>query len=124
MVKRQMTEYSDIRYTNLSGVEADGEIENMTINLRSSTGIGEPIGRTPIEEPTAAEIEAIHEEFEEVVSTATGTLHPLDANGEPVCSISESHGTTCWSKPKPIAAYPPGFKPVCKYCIEVWRRSR
>ena len=103
--------------------ERTTDLVNHKITMSKSEGIGENESIERIEEPSGAEERAMRAEYEEVVTARTGRLHPLDDGGEPLCSESEEHGVSAWSNPKPFVSYPPGYKPICLYCVREWRRS-
>lgn len=95
----------------------------------------EGIGKRPnqyngrIEPPTEAEMEAIYEEFEEVVQTtnrhSSKCIHLINGGEEAICiEFHGGHGIENWQNPKPIEAFPMGYRPVCLYCIDTWRARR
>lgn len=85
---------------------------------------------TPTPPATEEEIATLREEFDEMyiaVSTYNGdrTFHIPDEEGQTLCiehtNRMNSNGHRL--KPKPLDAYPPGWNPWCKHCLDVWREQ-
>lgn len=92
--------------------------------MSKTEGIGNSIER--IDRPSEEEVAEIYEEFEEVKTTASHgqrRLHPVGEDGEPLCTKRENHNVRSWSNAKPIFSYPPGYRPLCLYCVREWRGS-
>jgi len=94
------------------------------IQIMSETeGIGNNESIERITKPNESERQRIRAEFEEVKTSGSygNRIHPLDDDGEPLCSEREEHNVSSWSNPKPIDSYPPGYREFCQYCVREWR---
>lgn len=95
----------------------------------------EGIGKMPngtngrIAEPTEEEIEAIWEEFEEFMLPKGGAgpcyhFHLPTPDGEmPRCETVGQFGAPGGHRTRQVAAYPPGYRDICKYCLQHWREN-
>lgn len=83
-----------------------------------------------IEPANAAEVDAIWKQYDSVVlvteaRSAASCIHlPAEDDGvEPACDHHKQSVCPEHWKRKELAVFPPGYKEVCKWCLDRWRRG-
>lgn len=78
---------------------------------------------------TEAEEEAIWERFDTLAKTGRSggrSIHIIDeeiSEEEPICVTEWGRPDKGAWIPSPSAAFPIGYRPLCKYCVAIWRRD-
>ena len=79
-----------------------------------------------IDEATKEEERAIRDEFDEFARSGIQRLHIQRLGFEdpaPLCERERGGGIPDDLVVKSEKAYPIGYRPICRYCVEAWRRS-
>lgn len=78
---------------------------------------------------TDTEEQRIRDDIDRIVvadgaASYAGRLHIGDGDGQPVCGsyTDRKLNETSWKQKEP-GVFPPGFRPLCRYCVHLWRGS-
>lgn len=86
-----------------------------------------PTRQKEIPDVTESERESIYNQFEEFMQSggscdANQRLHlPGGEESVPMCDGGYGEPAFEWV---PVAVWPPGYRPICRFCVAEWRRSR